>query len=166
MRRFRTTTFFVEGRARPDRRRRIDGAPRSVALAVGLPVIVLWFALANTGLAVMPILQGLVVWLALSLYACYVLSDDLFGSVDSVTVDTAAVEGPAPATRFRTRLPFGRALLGVDFAEDRPLTRSAVGLGSNVELVGRLLEFYRANSDRRAALVDLDRALETFEMHH
>ena len=67
MRRFRTTTFFVEGRDRPERRRRVYGAPRLVALAVGLPVLVLWFVLANTGLAVMPILQGLVVWLAVSL---------------------------------------------------------------------------------------------------
>ncbi len=66
MRRFRTTTFFVEGRDRPERRRRVYGAPRLVALAVGLPVLVLWFVLANTGLAVMPILQGLVVWLAVS----------------------------------------------------------------------------------------------------
>ena len=272
MRRFRTTTFFVEGRDRPERRRRVYGAPRLVALAVGLPVLVLWFVLANTGLAVMPILQGLVVWLAVSLYACYVLSDDLFGSFDFLTVDTGAAGGEAPSIRFRTRLPFGRtlllwaavtctiaggllalvaladldhtvrtlafdraeadrlwagigivggllgiALLGVrlvllrvspgvalspaglsfrrgfgaehrgwgeikgvvwspgfgrrgrlrvDFAEDRPLTRSAVGLGSNAELVGRLLEFYRANPERRAVLVDLDRALDTFERHH
>ncbi len=272
MRRFRTTTVFVEGRARPERQRRIYGAPRLVALAIGLPVLVFWFVLASTGLAVIPILQALVVWFALSLYACYVLSDDLFGSVDSVTVDTAASKGAIPAIRFRSRLPLGRtlllwaavtctasggllaivaladldrtmrtlafdraeadrlwagigivgglvgiALLGVwlmllrvspgvalssaglsfrrsfneerrgwgeirgvawspgfgrrgrlrvDFAEDRPCTRSAVSLGSNAELVGRLLEFYRANPERRAALGDLDRALDTFEMHH
>ena len=43
MRRFRTTTFFVEGRDRPERRRRVYGVPRLVALAVGLPVLVLWF---------------------------------------------------------------------------------------------------------------------------
>lgn len=276
MGRFRTTTLFVEGRDRPERRRRVYGAPRLVALAIGLPVLILWFAIANTGLAVMPILQGIVVWLALSLYTCYVLSDDLFGSIDSITVDTAATgpgaEGAAPVMRFRTRLPFGRtlllwaavsctvaggllavvaladldrtmrtlaferaeadrlwagvgigggllgiALLGVwivllrvppglalspaglsfrrglgeehrgwgeirdvewsggagrrgrlsiDFSGDRPLRRGSISLGSNAELVGRLAEFYRGHAEFRKVLDDLDRALDTFEMHH
>ena len=149
MRRFRTTTFFVEGRDRPERRRRVYGAPRLVALAVGLPVLVLWFVLANTGLAVMPILQGLVVWLAVSLYACYVLSDDLFGSFDSVTVDTGAAGGEAPSIRFRTRLPFGRTLL-LWAAVTCTIAGGLLALVALADLdhTARTLAFDRAEADR------------------
>lgn len=59
---------------------------------------------------------------------------------------------------------FGR--LRIDFYEDRPLRRSSVSIGSNVELVGRLIDFCRANPKHRGSLDDLDRAVDTFEMHH
>ena len=59
---------------------------------------------------------------------------------------------------------FGR--LRIDFYEDRLFRRTSVGIGSNVELVGRLIEFYRANPKYRGSLDDLDRAVDTFEVHH
>lgn len=58
------------------------------------------------------------------------------------------------------------AWLQIDFYEDRPLRRLSVGIGSNVELVGRLIEFYRMNPKKRGSLNNLDSAIDTFEMHH
>lgn len=43
---------------------------------------------------------------------------------------------------------------------------ATVGIGSKVELVARLIDFYRANLKMRGSLDNLDRAIDTFEKHH
>lgn len=268
MGRFITTTVYVEGRVRPALARgNVSAMSKLVVLLIAAPGLLLWVWILSTGLAVIPVLHGLVLWGACSVYAAYVCSDSWGGSRDRISVDSRS-----PGVRFRERLPIGRTLLlwagvtgvvggavlglvaqadraalhevgqsdrfeadtrwavigavvclmglaaagvwlilsrvppgvelspeglafrrgfaeerrawgevrsvrwsgghgkfarlRVEFSEDRPLQRSSLSIASNVELVGRLIDFYRGHPQARKSLVALDEALETFEMQH
>lgn len=268
MRRFRTTFMYVEGRASPERPRfSLASQPRLVLLAILIPAFALVALVLASKSVMIPVLLGLIAWIVVSVYASYVVSDYLFGSVDRLTLDLQS-----PEVRFRSKWPADRVLLlwsavtslvtgvlvvitglslqnalapvpnavyllspiawaivgviicllgiglfgvflivvrvvggiglsptgisfrrgvaeerrgwgevrrvswsgghgrlaklRIDFPEDRPLIRRSFWFASNAELVARLIEFYRANPERREALVDIDRALDTFEIHH
>lgn len=107
MRRFRTTFVYVEGREAPNRSRfSLASQPRLVLSIILIPALAFVALVFASKTVIIPVLLCLIAWIAVSVYAAYVVSDYLFGSLDMLTFDLQSSQ-----VRLRSNWPADRVLL-------------------------------------------------------